>query len=121
MKETDYTVIQNEVREQLLEQDWTIEEYLDEDSIVLAITNIYTTNDLVSGFAQDFKTTVYCELGSGIKRLSIITNQDRVSIILDSNMSYYKPGEPLCGYESIEEDIYAIFIAIQAVFDRMNL
>ena len=46
MKITDYTVIQNAIQEQLLDQDWSIEDYLSETAIVLAISNIYTTNDI---------------------------------------------------------------------------
>ena len=57
MKITDYSVIQSEI-EQLQEQDFTIEEYLTETAIVIAVANIYTTGDLVTGFSQDFKYDV---------------------------------------------------------------
>lgn len=120
MKITDYTVIQNEIEQQLLEQDYTIKEYLPEQTIVLAVANIYTTGDLVTGFGQDYKY-VECYLDpSEYKTLSIISNRDRISIILDSRMSYYKSDVPICGYENLAEDIAYIFMVIQLVFDRID-
>lgn len=120
MKITDYTVIQSEIEDQLLEQDYTIEEYLSEQAIVLAVANIYTTGDLVTGFSQDFKYEI-CQLNPEIyKKLSIISNKERISIILEKEMSYYKSDVPICGYESLTEDIGYILTIIQTVFDRIN-
>lgn len=120
MKETDYSVIQNEIEQQLLEQDWSIEEFLSEDIIVLAIANIYTTNDLVSGFGQDYTNNVNLSGNDSWEKLSIVSSRDRISIILDSKMSYYKDSFPVCGYESLETDIYNIFVLIQTVLDRIS-
>lgn len=120
MKITDYSVIQNEIHEQLLEQDWSIEQYLDESMIVLAVANIYTTNDMVSGFGQDFTNAASVSGLDNFEKLSIISSRDRISIILDSKMSYYKDNLAICGYESLDEDIYNIFVVIQAVFDRID-
>ena len=120
MKNTDYSVIQNEIHQQLLDQDWTIEQYLDESMIVLAVANIYTTNDMVSGFGQDFTNAASVSGNDNYEKMSIISSRDRISIILDSKMSYYKDNLPICGYESLDEDIYNIFVVIQAVFDRID-
>lgn len=120
MKITDYTVIQQEIQELLLEQDWSIEQYLDEDLIVLAVANIYTTNDMALGFGQDFTNAANGTGHDNYEKISIISSRDRISIILDSKMSYYKDNLPICGYESIDEDIYNIFVVIQAVFDRID-
>lgn len=120
MKITDYSVIQNEIQKQLLDQEWSIEEYLSEDVIVLAIANIYTTNDLVSGFGQDYTNSVALSGNDSWEKLSIISARDRISIILDSKMSYYKDAFPVCGYESLETDIYNIFVLIQTVLDRID-
>ena len=120
MKITDYSVIQNEIEQQLLDQDYTIEEYLSEQAIVIAVANIYTTGDLVTGFSQDYKYEVSPENPEIFKRLSIISNKDRISIIVDSHMSYYKSDVPICGYESLEDDIAYIFVVIQTVFDRLD-
>lgn len=119
MKETDYSVIQNEIEQQLLQQDYTIEEYLSEDAIVLVVANIYTTGDLVTGFSQDFKYEINQLNPEIYKKLSIISNRDRVSIILDKEMSYYKSDVPICGYENLTEDIGFILTIIQTVFDRI--
>lgn len=120
MKITDYTVIQNAIQEQLLDQDWSIEDYLSETAIVLAISNIYTTNDLMSGFGQDFSNSVGALADEVYQNMSIISSRDRISIILDSRMSYYKSDVPICGYESLDEDIAYIFMVIQLVLDRIE-
>lgn len=120
MKITDYTVIQNAIQEQLLDQDWSIEDYLSETAIVLAISNIYTTNDLMSGFGQDFSNSAGVMAEEVYQNMSIISSRDRISIILDSRMSYYKSDVPICGYENLEEDIAYIFMIIQLVLDRIN-
>lgn len=120
MKIQDYSVIQNAIQNELLEQDWTIEEYLNESAILLAVANIYTTNDLVSGFGQDFRKIDGAGGESIEEKISIISNRERISIIVDSRMSYYKSDVPICGYESLEEDIAYIFMIIQLVFDRIE-
>lgn len=120
MKITDYTVIQNAIQEQLLDQDWSIEDYLSETAIVLAISNIYTTNDLMSGFGQDFSNNVGAIADVVYQNMSIISSRDRISIILDSRMSYYKSDVPICGYENLDEDIAYIFMVIQLVLDRID-
>ena len=120
MKITDYTVIQNAIQNTLLDQDWSIEDYLSETAIVLAISNIYTTNDLMSGFGQDFSNSVGAMADEVYQNMSIISSRDRISIILDSRMSYYKSDVPICGYESLEEDIAYIFMVIQLVLDRID-
>lgn len=120
MKITDYSVIQNAIQNQLLDQDWSIEDYLSETTIVLAISNIYTTNDLMSGFGQDFSNSVGAMADEVYQNMSIISSRDRISIILDSRMSYYKSDVPICGYESLEEDIAYIFMVIQLVLDRIE-
>ena len=120
MKITDYTVIQNAILGQLLDQDWSIEDYLSETTIVLAISNIYTTNDLISGFGQDFSNSAGAMAQEVYQNMSIISSRDRISIILDSRMSYYKSDVPICGYESLEEDIAYIFMVIQLVLDRIE-
>ena len=120
MKITDYSVIQNAILNQLLDQDWSIEDYMNEAAILLAIANIYTTNDLVSGFGQDFSNGEGAAGEEVFQKMSIISSRDRISIILDSRMSYYKSDVPICGYESLEEDIAYIFMVIQLVLDRID-
>lgn len=120
MKITDYSVIQNAIQNELLSDEWSIEDYLNEAAILLAVSNIYTTNDLVSGFGQDFNCTVGAADEEAYQKISIISNRERISIILDSRMSYYKSDVPICGYENLEEDIAYIFVIIQVVLDRID-
>lgn len=119
MKETDYSVILTAVENELLEQDWSIEEYLDETAIKLAIANIYTTNDMCSGFGQDYLLQNYSDTSTKPPTLSIISSQQRISIISPDGMSFYKSDLPICGYEDVTVDIHYIMIVIQAVFDRI--
>lgn len=119
MKITDYSVIQQEIEQQLLEQDFTIEDYLSETAIVIAVANIYTTGDLITGFSQDFKYDVSPIVPEQYKRLSIISTNVRISIILDDGFSYYKSDVPICGYENLTEDIGVILMIIQTVLDRI--
>ena len=119
MKITDYSVIQQEIEQQLLEQDFTIEEYLSDTAIVTAVANIYTTGDLITGFSQDFKYDVSPIVPGQYKRLSIISTNVRISIILDDGFSYYKSDVPICGYENLTEDIGVILMIIQTVLDRI--
>lgn len=120
MKISDYSVIQNAIRNELLSQEWSLSGYLNEAAILLAVANIYTTNDLVSGFGQDFRCTVGGADEEISQKISIITNRERISIILDSRMSYYKSDVPICGYENLDEDIAYIFMIIQLVLDRID-
>ena len=120
MKITDYSVIRNAILNELDDVYWSIEEYMNEDAILLAVANIYTTNDLVSGFGQDFQCTVGNADEKVYEKISIISNRERISIILDSRMSYYKSDVPICGYENLEEDIAYIFMIIQLVLDRID-
>lgn len=120
MKITDYSVIQNAIQNELLDQDWSIEDYMNETAILIAVANIYTTNDLVSGFGQDFSNAEGAAGEEVYQKMSIISSRDRISIILDSRMSYYKSDVPICGYESLDEDIAYIFMVIQLVFDRID-
>lgn len=120
MKETDYSVILTAVENELQEQEWSIEEYLDATAIKLAVANIYTTNDMCSGFGQDYNLQNYDSTSTKPPTLSIISSQQRISIITPDGMSFYKSDLPICGYEDVTVDIHYIMIVIQAVFDRIS-
>lgn len=120
MKITDYTLIQEEILNQLQSQQWTITDYLPVQTIVLAVSNIYTTNDICSGFGQDFKSKPLSNDTLIGEPISIISSQERISIITHDGMSFYKADMSICGYEDLQEDIANIFVIIQAVFDRID-
>lgn len=119
MKETDYTLIQAKILDRLSQQEWTIEDYLPETAIVLAISNIYTTNDMCSGFGQDFESKFLAPSAVSTQTISIISSRQRISIITKEGMSFYKADLSICGYEDLDEDISNIFVIIQAVLDRI--
>lgn len=120
MKITDYTLIQEQILDKLQDQQWTITDYLPVQTIVLAVSNIYTTNDMCSGFGQDFKSKPLSNDTYIGQPISIISSQERISIITSDGMSYYKSDVPICGYENLEEDIAYIFMIIQLVLDRID-
>lgn len=120
MKVTDYSLIQEQILNELQAQQWTISDYLSESAIVLAISNIYTTNDMCSGFGQDFNSQSIFKGSIDSKPISIISSRQRISIITSDGMSFYKADLSICGYEDLKEDISNIFVIIQAVFDRID-
>ena len=121
MKSRDYNLITQAIQEVLESQEWSISNYLSPSDIEFMVANIYTTNDIAKGFGQDFH--VLDELGSESPRrlISIISTPYRISVILDSQSSFYKADLPICGYASVAEDIENIFVIIQAVLDRIGV
>ena len=109
-KVTDYNEVLNEVKQQMDEQDWTITEYMSEDSAAIIVANIYMMNDLCVGFGQDVDNSV-----------SVISSLRRISVIYDGQCGMFKHHEDLCVYESLSDDISVILMVLQAAFDRMTL
>ena len=90
------------------------------ESAVWCLVAIYTTNDVCKGYGQDFEL-LDSPIGIGIpEKVSVISFVNGVSVIVDSRSSRYQDRFPLCGYDSLEDDLTQIAIAIQAVFDRMD-
>lgn len=90
------------------------------DAASICLVAIYTTNDVCKGYGQDF--TPYATLNSVVEmeRVSVISFANGVSVIYDGHASRYQDRFTLCGYESLEDDLTMIAIAIQAAFDRIN-
>ena len=86
---------------------------------VWCLVAIYTTNDYCKGYGQDFYPyqTPSVTYGNGV--VSVVSFENGVSVIVDSHMSRYTERFPLCGYESLYDDLSQIAISIQAAFDRM--
>lgn len=110
MKELDLSRVYEEAMTQIDQTDWDIVEWCGRTVAALAVTNIYATNDICRGFGQDFK-----ELD-----VSIISSPNRISLIYFSAATFVKSDTPICGYESLSEDIYSILVNIQACFDRLD-
>ena len=55
-----------------------------------------------------------------VDKVSVISFENGVSVIVDSAKSSYQDRFPMCGYESLHDDLYQIAICIQAAFDRIQ-
>lgn len=106
----DYAAVAAEIARQLALNDYDIQEYLGEDLTVLAVLNIYMTNDVCQGFGQDFHNG-----------WSIISSRQRISLIYGKKASNYKNEEAICLYDSLSDDVHEILMLIQTVIDRMDL
>lgn len=109
-KIVDYAAVQAEIARQLALTDYDIQEYLGEDLTVLAVLNIYMTNDVCQGFGQDFHNG-----------WSIITSKERISLIYGKKASNYKNDSAICQYDDLSDDVHEILMLIQTVIDRMDL
>lgn len=110
MKEINLSLVYEEAMTQVNDNEWDIAEWCGKTIAALAVTNIYATNDICRGFGQDFK-----ELD-----ISIISSPNRISLIAWSAATFVRSDIPICGYESLSEDIYSILVNIQACFDRLD-
>lgn len=110
MKELDSKIVLAEIESQMQETGYDIENILGLSIAKIVVLGIYMTNDLTSGYGQDFR-----DLG-----LSVISSPRRVSVICGASMSMYKDSMPLCGYNNLSEDIASILNAIQAALDRID-
>lgn len=107
-KITDYAAVQAEIARQLTLNEYTLVDVLGMDLAVLAVLNIYMTNDVCKGFGQDFKDTI-----------SVISSRERISIISGRKSSNYKDDGYICLYIDLADDIDEILMVIQTVFDRL--
>lgn len=105
----DYTEVAREIARQLALNNYDVVDYLGYDLTLLAVLNIYETNDVCKGFGQDFHNG-----------WSVISSPQRISLIYQRKSSYYKADENICAYESLSGDIHEILMIIQAVIDRMD-
>jgi len=110
MKELDSTIVLNEIESQMEPAEYDIELLLGLSVAKMVVLGIYMTNDLTSGYGQDFR-----DLG-----FSIISSRYRVSVICGDCMAMYKDSLPICGYGSLSEDIASILNAIQAALDKLD-
>lgn len=118
-KVMDYAVLQQVIQEELDLHDCDLEELIGSDLTIMCIMNVYLTNDVCKGFGQDFVTTEPAYPDGTETKTSVISAPQRISIITDIGMSYYKTDDTLCGYEDVHEDVANIIIVIQTVLDRI--
>lgn len=120
MKETDYNVIANMAAMVLDENEYDLTAILGRESASFCLMVIYTTNNICKGHGQDFYVNRVWNDNTYVDKLSIISFENGVSVIVDSHKSSYQDNFPMCGYESLHDDLYQIAICIQAAFDRLT-
>lgn len=120
MKETNYNKIREEIASQLSDNGNSLVEFIGVENTILCVMNIYLTNDITTGFGQNFAVNNPEVDTETPLRVSVISSPTRISIIIDHNMSYYKENEGVCTYESLEDDINEIFLLIQTTLDRIE-
>lgn len=120
-KVTDLSVIQQAIDDIIDEKCPDLVEYIGRDNAIFCVMAIYTTNDLCKGYGQDFKLS---DVSIGITlptKVSVISFDNGVSVIVDSASSRYQDRFAMCGYTDLTEDLTQICICIQAAFDRLQL
>lgn len=120
-KITDLNEIQELAASMVDEKCPSLVDVVGRESAVWCLVAIYTTNDVCKGYGQDF-VLLDSPIGIGVpEKVSVISFVNGVSVIVDSRSSRYQDRFPLCGYDSLEDDLTQIAIVIQAVFDRINV
>ena len=120
-KVTDLSVIQQAISGMIDEKCPDLVEYIGRDAAIFCVLAIYQVNNICRGYGQDFTNKTIREMLSGHEKVSVISFENGVSVIVDSVSSRYQDRFPMCGYENLDEDLTQICICIQAAFDRMQL
>lgn len=119
-KVTDLSVVQQAIDDIIDEKCPDLVEYIGRDNAIFCVMAIYTTNDLCKGYGQDFKLSDY-SIGTTLPtKVSVISFDNGVSVIVDSESSRYQDRFAMCGYVDLNEDLTQICICIQAAFDRIQ-
>ena len=108
-KVTNYNEVIAAIEVALQGQDYFLVDLVGHDLAVLAILNIYMTNDVCKGFGQDFHNGT-----------SIISSRQRISVIVNKNSSMFKDDFNICLYDDLSSDIAEIIIISQAAYDRIQ-
>lgn len=119
MKETDYNAIAAEINSQLEENDGDIVVLLGSERAKICVLGIYLSNDITSGYGQDFNVETGIVDSGHFGKFSVISSPNRISVVMAEGMSFYQSRETICGYESLQEDIANILVIIQTVIDRI--
>ena len=120
-KVTDLSVVQQAISDMIDEKCPDLVEYIGRDAAIFCVLAIYQVNNICRGYGQDFTNKTIREMLSSHEKVSVISFENGVSVIVDSASSRYQDRFPMCGYESLDEDLTQICICIQAAFDRMQL
>lgn len=107
MKITDLNTIAQFARQTLELYGSELLEYMTMDEAVKCFTMIYVTNDITTGFAQDYTGNIH-----------VISSPTRIAVIFLGHQSFYKCRENICKYDAIENDMMSIQVAMDAALMR---
>ena len=110
MKVLDSTIVLAEIESQMEATGYDIQNILGLSVAKIVVLGVYMTNDLTSGYGQDFR-----DLG-----FSVISSSRGVSVICGGSMGMYKDSFPMCGYENLSVDIATILNTIQAAIEKAD-
>ena len=119
-KVNDWNTVRDAVADAILDRGSGLVELIGAANTIAAVVCIYMNNDQCRGYGQDFQYVEDPEAEEPPVVLSIITSQERLSIILNGIMSYYKDNIPLVGYSDLTEDVEHLLIVIDTVLDRID-
>lgn len=120
MKEHDYNVIREEIAQQIADSGNSLVEWIGVENTIMAVLNIYMSNDITTGFGQDYYVRNDEIDSENPIKVSVISSPTRISIIIDDQMSYYRENEGVCVYNDLEDDIHEILMLIDAVIARIE-
>lgn len=120
MKVTDYSVIREEIAQQIADSGNSLVEWIGVENTILAAMSIYLTNDITTGYGQDFYVKNNEIDSENPIKVSVISSPTRISIILDDLSSYYRENEGICNYNSLEDDVHEILMLFDAVVARIE-
>ena len=120
-KVTDLSVIQQAIADMIDEKCPDLVDLIGAEASIFCVLAIYQVNDICSGYGQDFVPNASRMMISGYKKVSVISFENGVSVIVDSASSRYQDRFPMCGYTDLNEDLTQICICIQAAIDRIQL
>lgn len=119
-KVLDLVIVKQEIADMIDEKCPDLVDLIGREPAIFCVLAIYQTNNLCSGYGQDFEPSAYGMMIQGHKKVSVISFENGVSVIVDSASSRYQDRFAMCGYVDLEEDLTQICICIQAAIDRMG-
>lgn len=119
-KVLDLVIVRGEIADMIDEKCPDLVDLIGREPAIFCVLAIYQTNDLCSGYGQDFAPNASEMMIHGHKKVSVISFENGVSVIVDSASSRYQDRFAMCGYVDLEEDLAQICICIQAAIDRIQ-
>lgn len=114
MRQTDLGLLQTVIEDELDNQTWYLQSYIDDERIINVVAAIYLNND------------VAIEVTTRIAPLTIIATTKRISVIIDANQgtqkrsTYYKSTWAICQYKHMSADVQYILNIIDFCLLRLE-